>query len=37
MEPNALEMSVKRAPNLSPLSIASLNFSIVAKRQCYVL
>ena len=34
---NALERPVKSAPNLLPLSIAFLNFSIITKRQCRVL
>ena len=29
--------SVKRTPNLSPLSVASLNFSVITKRQCSAL
>ena len=34
---NALERPVKSVPNLLPLSIAFLNFSIITKRQCWVL
>ena len=34
IQSNALERSVRRAPNSLPLSIASLNFSIITRRQC---
>ena len=34
MQSNALEWSVKKAPNYSPLSLNSLNFSSTTIRQC---
>ena len=34
---NALERSVRRAPNTFPLSTAFFHFSVIAKRQCCTL
>ena len=34
MQSKAFDKSVKRAPNALPLSIDSLNFSVITKRLC---